>query len=252
MIDVNFDFTMDTEGYWDGFWTETGDFATDRKDPDWYSDTLREYHRLLWSRKLPNGQIMKLDREGKRVYLQWNGINFGSDSIITSFRYDKGLMEQLKKVVPDFKKHMEFFIHKSYTIGGAIIFPMRRNSINQMRGINPIIKDRFDLTLECIRRYYNREESPLTSTLEKDKEFFNMFVDFKGYVDFFFLNDLVTDDYTKVNCWCGKMDFRGSGLPKSLEDYIRFIELELDFLEKRNCRIKEFCKNKGLSTSTGK
>ena len=31
MIDVNFDFTLDTEGYWDGFWTETGDyFATDR------------------------------------------------------------------------------------------------------------------------------------------------------------------------------------------------------------------------------
>ena len=30
MIDVNFDFTMDTDGYWDGFWTETGDFATDK------------------------------------------------------------------------------------------------------------------------------------------------------------------------------------------------------------------------------
>lgn len=32
MIDVNFDFTIGTDGYWDGFWTETGDFATDRKD----------------------------------------------------------------------------------------------------------------------------------------------------------------------------------------------------------------------------
>ena len=53
MIDVNFDFTMDTDGYWDGFWTETGDFATDRKDPDWYSATLKEYHRVIRnSRKL--------------------------------------------------------------------------------------------------------------------------------------------------------------------------------------------------------
>ena len=47
----------------------------------------------------------------------------------------------------------------------------------------------------------------------------------------------------KVNCWCGKMNFKGSGLPKTLEEYIRFIEFEMDFLEKRNCRIKEFCGN---------
>ena len=46
----------------------------------------------------------------------------------------------------------------------------------------------------------------------------------------------------KVNCWCGKIDFKGSGLPKTLEEYIRFIEFEMDFLEK-NCRIKEFCGN---------
>ena len=152
-------------------------------------------------------------------------------------------MGGLKKVIPDFKKYMEIFIHKSYTIGGEIIFPMRRNSINQMRGINPMIKDRFDLTLECIRRYYNRENSPLSKTLEKDKAFFDLFIDFTGYVNFFFLNDLVTEDYNKVNCWCGKMDFKGSGLPKTLEEYIRFIEFEMDFLEKRNCRIKEFCGN---------
>lgn len=190
---------------------------------------------------------MQLDRPGKSIYLQWNDINFGSDSIIISFGYDKQLMDQLKKVVPDFKKHIEIFFHKSYTIGGAIIFPMRSHSINQMRGINSIIKDRFDLTLECIRRYYNEEKSPLSKTLEADKKFFDLFIDFKGYVDFFFLNDLVTDDYNKVNCWCGKMDFKGSGIPKSLEEYIRFIELEMDFLEKRNNRIEEYCKKNGLA-----
>lgn len=64
-----------------------------------------------------------------------------------------------------------------------------------------------------------------------------------GILLFLFLNDLVTEDYNKVNCWCGKMDFKGSGLPKTLEEYIRFIEFEMDFLEKRNYRIKEFCGN---------
>ena len=64
-----------------------------------------------------------------------------------------------------------------------------------------------------------------------------------GILLFPFFNDLVTEDYNKVDCWCGKMDFKGSGLPKTLEEYIRFIEFEMDFLEKRNCRIKEFCGN---------
>ena len=65
----------------------------------------------------------------------------------------------------------------------------------------------------------------------------------RGILLFPFFNDLVTEDYNKVNCWCGKMDFKGSGLPKTLEEYIRFIEFEMDFLEKRNYRIKEFCGN---------
>ena len=64
-----------------------------------------------------------------------------------------------------------------------------------------------------------------------------------GILLFPFFNDLVTEDYNKVNYWCGKMDFKGSGLPKILEEYIRFIEFEMDFLEKRNYRIKEFCGN---------
>ena len=64
-----------------------------------------------------------------------------------------------------------------------------------------------------------------------------------GILLFPFFNDLVIEDYNKVDCWCGKMDFKGSGLPKTLEEYIRFIEFEMDFLEKRNCRIKEFCGN---------
>lgn len=28
--------------------------------------------------------------------------------------------------------------------------------------------------------------------------FFNLFIDFKGYVDFFFLQDLVSNDYKQV------------------------------------------------------
>ena len=90
-------------------------------------------------------------------------------------------------------------------------------------------------------------KSPLSKVLEADKNFFDLFIDFKGYVDFFFLNDMVTDDYSKVSCWCGKMDFKGRGIPKSLEEYIRFIELEIDFLKKRNNRIEKYCRKNGLA-----
>ena len=45
-IDINFNFYSDTpEG----------------KDPDSYSPTLRNYHKILWSKALPNGSKFELD-----------------------------------------------------------------------------------------------------------------------------------------------------------------------------------------------
>jgi hypothetical protein len=44
------------------------------------------------------------------------------------------------------------------TIRAYIIFPKnridRKHTINQARGVNILIIDRFDLTLECIRLFY--------------------------------------------------------------------------------------------------
>ena len=74
----------------------------------------------------------------------------------------------------------------------------------------------------------------------RDKAFFDLFADFKGYVDFFFLQDAVKDDYSDVKIWCGNTDFRESGLPKSVEEYFQFIDGEFDFLEKRNDRIRKW------------
>ena len=43
MIDITFDFRTDSKG----------------RDPDTYSPTLNAYHRALWSKELPNGEVMK-------------------------------------------------------------------------------------------------------------------------------------------------------------------------------------------------
>ena len=81
------------------------------------------------------------------------------------------------------------------TIGAYIIFPAKRinnkMTINGARGVNHKIQDRFDLTLECIRRLYKNQQSPLTDVLERNVNFFKLFSNFEGYVNYFLLQDLV-------------------------------------------------------------
>lgn len=238
-IDVNFDFTTDTPNFWDNFWVDEilGGFGN---DPDSMSKTLQSYHQFLWSKPLPNGKTMSLMVGNSYNYLTWDNFRFGSDSILASFRYVRyrKKLEEVSKSLPDYKSFIEDFLHKSYTIGGSIIFP-KDNSINRARGCNAYIKDRWDLTLECIRKYYKNEDSPLFDTLNKNKEFFGLFVDFKGYVDFFFLQDCVSADYDSVNFWIGDGDMSKNPMPQTVDEYLLWIKNQLEFVEKRNKRIAQ-------------
>jgi len=245
MIDVSFDFTLDSPKYWDSFWDGNGGLGCGGSDPDNASPTLQRYHKELWSRQLPNSEIMDLKMGSGSYYLTWKNFRFGSDSIIVSFRYRKYkyMMDQVFQRLPDYKAFFEAFIRRTYTIGGMIIFPKHPSSMNQNKGTNSLISDRWDLTLECIRRYYLGEDSPLYETIKGDKAFYDLFVDFKGYVDFFFLQDCVSKDYSKVDIWCGNGDFKENALPKTVEEYFMFLDKELEFLDKRNARIKAFCES---------
>ena len=78
-------------------------------------------------------------------------------------------------------------------------------------------------------------------SFSKLRVFYDLFVDFKGYVDFFFLQDCVSEDYSSVNIWMGDASFRKSGLPETVEDYFNFLLKEHIFLDKRNLRIQEYC-----------
>ena len=51
----------------------------------------------------------------------------------------------------------------------------KRLTINGERGLNRRIVDRFDLTLECIRRYYLNIDNPLQQTLQRYEKFFQLF-----------------------------------------------------------------------------
>lgn len=239
IIDVNFDFTTDTPNFWQTYWNDEigGVFV----DPDSQSKTLKKYHKTIWSKQLPNGEFMNLIEGYGKSYLSWKHFRFGSDSIIASFRYEKYryMIKQVMNTLPNYKEFIEDYTRKSYTIGGSIIFPKMKGSINQVRGCNPFIRDRFDLTLECIRKYYNNEISPLYDTLVKNKTFFDLFVNFKGYVDFFYLQDLVSDDYCSIKFLLGDGNFDKNPFPKSVNEYLLWINNQLDFVKKRNERIKK-------------
>lgn len=248
MIDVSFSFTSDTPGYWDGYWDGNDGLGYGKADPDNASPTLHRYHQQLWSKKLPNGEVMDLKMGEGAYYLTWRDFRFGSDAIIISFRYKKYkyMIDQVKARIPDYQAYYTDILKRAYTIGGMMIFPKHPSSMNQNKGTNSIISDRWDLTLECIRRYYQGQESPLYKTILKDKDFYDLFVDFKGFVDYFFFQDCVSYDYSAVNIWCGDGKLEKPGLPETIDDYFTFIDKEFDFMNKRNARIHEYALENNL------
>jgi len=210
------------------------------KDPDSHSKTLKRYHKLLWSKPLPDGRRLSLSDTTPDSYLHHSSpevgeLFLGSDTIFTSH---VGRLNHLYRQLPDSVN--EDFFRSGYTIGGSIVFPGnsigRRLTINQARGLHPRTEDRFDLTLECIRRHFTGESSPLGETLGRYADFFELFGSFTGYVDFFHLQDLVREDGT-IGFLHDFDDFNGRALPQDLLAYVRYREETLVFVAARNRRI---------------
>ena len=101
------------------------------------------------------------------------------------------------------------------------------------------IRDRFDLTLECIRRHYLGERSPLVA-LGLHSDFFNLFGDFRGYVNHFLLNDLVHDDTDEIRFYLPFRDFDRDALPASVDEYREYRKRSMDFVSARNERIARY------------
>jgi hypothetical protein len=125
-----------------------------------------------------------------------------------------------------------------------MVFPGNRIqgkwTINQARGCLRKISDRFDLTVECIRRHYARQSSPLGETLARYDDFFALFENFSEYVDFFLLQDLVTDDRAAVAFFMPFDDFRTPSAPENDATYREYRRRSIEFIEARNRRIERF------------
>ena len=212
------------------------------KDPDKYSPTLRRYHKLLWSKPLPNGLDFNLTDTTTRVYLHHKselGEFFLSSDAIGHTYSRRSDMSYIVNQIPSHE--IDVFFHICRTIGGYIVFPSNRidnkMTINMSRGVNHKVKDRFDLTLECIRRHYFNEDSPLSTTLEMYNDFFNLFDDFEGYVNFFLLQDLVKDNYSSIKFCIPFVSFDNPALPVDVQQYRLYKKNMTEFVSARNKRI---------------
>jgi len=229
IIDTTFNFYSDANG----------------GDPDSTSPTLRKYHQILWSKPLPNGKNFNLNKK-EGAYLYHNSelgeFFLGSDAITHSYRNQK----RKSWIVEQIPKDVEELFNANSCIGSYIIFPNkqinRKNTINQERGVNKLIDDRFDLTLECIRLFYLGEDSPLYEVFSRYKNFFDLFSDFSGYVEFFLLQDLLENGNIKFY-----LPFDNFKTPPSflnVDEYLIYKRKVIDFVKARNKRIENYEKNR--------
>lgn len=228
IVDPTFDFRADT---------------APNRDPDQHSRTLKLYHKLLWQKELPCGRLLELSENKQGKYLYHNSelgeFNLTSDCITHTYR-NTARMKNIIAEVPNLE--LEHFFNSCFEIGGYTLFPGGKKvgfqTINQARGCNRKIADRFDLTLECFRRHYANLSNPLENTIRGYREFFELFGDFQSYVEFFHLQDLVSPNFAEIKFHLPfDGTFPSNPFPNNLSEYQRYSENTLSFMKKRTNRI---------------
>lgn len=217
--------------------------AGEGEDPDRWSPTLKSFHQRLWSKELPNGAVFELTTRPSDHYL-YHSSNLGnfclsSDAGVPTWKF--WTRQAMADLIGQIPVEVENFYRIAYTMGGMIVFPANQingmHTINQARGVSWAIGDRLDLTLECIRRHYADEASPLSDVLDRYASFFALFGDFHGYVGFFLLDDLVARDGS-VLMFGAHDGFDSSPLPATVEQYLAYRDDAVAFIRARNERMK--------------
>ena len=269
-------------------------------DPDACSERLYEAHGLLWKKQKELSafeNVTDVDIYKKSIWLKEPSIELSSDSFVSIYWHWKSMKTVISKVQEDtnriekendnlieklnklvitdkcsdkefslYKKFIGHYLQYANTIGGFIVFPKISNSINVRRGNRyGSIKDRFDLTLECIRRLYQQEyfddkkDNPLFGISKEEKAFFRMFGSFEKYTEFFCLNkswvengkvlNLLYDenkDKTERNVkTLDEWDFnQQKPLPQDPTEWWTFYDNIMSHLKARNQQIKEVIEGK--------
>jgi hypothetical protein len=233
-------------------------YREERGDPDRDSKRLYLWQHALWGRPVDGVEPFELKVVYNRGYgmrLVTAAVEFwlGSDAIIPTWsspgwrsRFAPDLADEVAAVRAG--TDTDDFFRIASTIGGYLVFPRNRTgqtsrTINQARGMNPQIADRFDLTLECIRRHYREPDAvnPLGPRLAYYGDFFALFGDFDTYVRFFLLDDLVTAERDGIRSLMTDEPVGGFSEPayaESVAAYAAYRRRSIEFVMARNDRIK--------------
>lgn len=235
------------------------DFRTDSNggDPDLKSPTLRAYHKLLWEKPLPNGVDLSLvDPPDWSEYLVHEShlgrFSFASDTCVPSWStWTRARIADIVRQVP--REVLDEYDTLTYQMGAMLLFPRSRpgeargQSMNQERGRSGYIIDRLDLTVECIRLYYQEKAepgsvplNPLSDAINRWSDFFDLFGDFSGYTDFFLLQDLLTADGSAVELFLPNDGFPWWPFPADVDEYASYRQKALEFVEARNRRMEDW------------
>ena len=239
-----------------------------RNDPDTYSRNLQRWHQRLWNRTLADGTGLELTLECRALREKASDLALSSDAAVPAWER-WGEVQALKPETEQLLQEQgRGTIHdlgwRLYDMGCFVLFPgVQINglwTINQAKGcIRVRIADRLDLTLECIRRYYEQLAdasathlpegyeltNPLGPVLHRYRTFFDLFGSFERYVAFWMLQDLVTDgpDGQQVRLLMprdelGPYNFqRERGLPRTAQAYCDYLIAADDFVQARNRRL---------------
>ena len=112
IIDINFDVYSDTPK---------------GRDPDSYSPTLRSYHKILWSKDLPNGVRFDLDDNTPRLLHHKSELGeflLSSDSIGHTYSRVKSMSHIINQIPSE---EINSFFSTCSTIGAYIIFPSKKD-----------------------------------------------------------------------------------------------------------------------------
>jgi hypothetical protein len=238
-----------------------------RKDPDTYSRNLQLWHHRLWNRKLADGTGLELTLDRRALRETASHLGLSSDAAVPAWERWGDVQALKLETEQRLQERGRGTIHelgwRLYDMGCFVLFPGVQIeglwTINQDKGCRRSIADRLDLTLECIRRYYEQLvdgsppelpegyelTNPLGPVLHRYRTFFDLFGSFERYVAFWMLEDLVTDgqDGQQVRFLMprddpGPYDFqRERGLPHSAQAYCDYLIAADDFVQARNRRL---------------
>lgn len=223
-----------------------------RIDPDSKCYSLYEdLTKKLFYKSFPNGYVIKKtefkERMGKNENKYWELVmtvesiqgekkifGLGADYIGASVNW--ALQSNIPQI--DIKE----FLKISRILGGHIFFPrwqISNNkkqilSLNVARGAEFIRKnkrrpgfyDRFDMFLFDLKNWYDGNLSQLQEEFDSNEVWLKLFIDFRGFINYFLLNDFVNNDFEVIDLTNNGnfIEQFESYIPKNSENYSLYFE----------------------------